>query len=275
MPVVRSGLVLKWPGGKAWLATGLAEILRQELSDGGCYYEPFVGGGAVFFRLEPNNAVLSDVNSALMEFYDVLRKRPCDLIKNVWRNSNCKDTYYRVRGSRPITSMGRAARFLFLNRTCWGGVYRVNKNGEFNVPFGNSGRSICNKGNAIRAARALSRSELLTCDFEGVLERAGNGDVIYLDPPYSQGFGKNCFGRYHSMGFVWEDHLRLVRSCERAVSRGAFVCVSAAMDRALLSSFKGWFVASCSRHSLVGRTSESRMAVREALIFSRPPSLLG
>jgi len=221
----------------------------------------------------PKLSVLSDINVSLIEFYEVLRQDPTNLVRCVWRNSNCRENYYRVRSSIPRTPMGRAARFLYLNRTCWGGVYRVNKEGQFNVPFGDSGRFICRKSAAIQAANALQHCDLRVSDFECTLDESVAGDVVYLDPPYSQGFGKDCFGRYNSVRFGWEDHLRLVEACKRAAKRGVFIAVSAAMHTDLLESFPRWIVQPCRRQSLVGRTRASRFPVTEALLLSRRPKV--
>lgn len=274
LPQDRTSPVLKWPGGKSWLATSLAEVFKREVSSTGRYFEPFVGGGAVFFEIMPRLALLSDINTALIEFYEVLRDDPEGLIRCVWRNSNNRENYYRVRASSPRTAIGRAARFLYLNRTCWGGVYRVNRNGQFNVPFGDSGRLIIRKVNVLQAAAALKNCDLRTCDFEVTLEEAVEGDVVYLDPPYSQGFGKDCFGRYNPVIFGWTDHQRLVKACQRAAKRGVFVAVSSAMDKDLIEAFPRWTIASCGRVSRVGRTPASRMQVTEAVLFSRRPFVL-
>jgi DNA adenine methylase len=246
--------------------------LRREFGKSGRYFEPFLGGGAAFFQLLPKVSLLSDINAELIEFYEVMRDDPDGLMRSVWRNSNDRENYYRVRSSSPRTALGRAARFLYLNRTCWGGVYRVNKQGKFNVPFGNSGRHICRKAAVLQAAAALRHSDLRIRDFELALDESTAGDVVYLDPPYSQGFGKDCFGRYNSVRFEWEDHLRLVKASKRAARRGAFVVISAAMHKDLLETLPRWTVLSFDRNSLVGRSRASRLPVTEALLFSRVPA---
>ncbi len=147
---------LKWPGGKRWLAPWLAEIIRPEL--GGSYYEPFLGGGAVFLQLSPATAVLSDLNEDLITTLDTIRNYPERVVHAAWRFTNTKTCYERVRKMGPRTDIGAAARFLYLNRTCWGGIYRLNRKGEFNTPFGNSGRAICRK-----ARRSRRKRQVQTC----------------------------------------------------------------------------------------------------------------
>lgn len=263
--------VLKWPGGKSWAADQLAQLAKAELGESGCYKEPFLGGGATFFTLKPVQATLSDANPNLIDFFEVLRSDPEGLLNAVWRLSNTREMYYRVRGSKPKSRLGRAARFLYLNRTCWGGIYRENKSGEFNVPFGNSGRVICRKKTLFEAASILEKAALRCCDFETTLDQANLGDVVYLDPPYSAGFGKECFSRYTANGFGWQDHIRLTSAARRAAERGAFVMVSGAMHLELLNGFRGWWLMPLTRHSMVSRTRESRFKVNEALILSKVP----
>ena len=119
---------IKWPGGKRWLAPNLAEAVESELEDR--YVEPFLGGGAVFFALEPARAVLSDLNPELIDLYSWVKRDPNLLVERVWRFSNTAECFYRARASKPRTSLGRAARMLYLSRTSFGGIYRLNKSGE-------------------------------------------------------------------------------------------------------------------------------------------------
>jgi DNA adenine methylase len=172
---------LKWPGGKRWLAPLLAEIVRPDLK--GTYFEPFLGGGAVFLQLNPERAVLSDVNPDLISFLETIRQCPRQVVNAVWRYTNTKECYYKVRKMRPRTSVGAAARFLYLNRTCWGGIYRLNREGEFNTPFGYSGRTICRLHEVLEGCVRFDRAELVCRDFEVSLPVCRKGDVVYLDPP--------------------------------------------------------------------------------------------
>ncbi len=169
-------------------------------------------------QLKPQRAVLSDVNGDLITTLCTLRASPTDVTKAVWRFSNSRGCYERVRRSVPRNDVGAAARFVFLNRTCWGGIYRLNRRGEFNVPFGNSERIICRSEQVLALARSLSDAQLFVGDFEGFMNLAGAGDVCYADPPYTtKGLTMDSAGTMNgfSVGkirFVWRLSLKLQRS---------------------------------------------------------------
>lgn len=263
--------LVKWPGGKAWLAPRLARILACELAANSSYFEPFVGGGAVYFTLRPARAFLSDVNPALIAFFRTLRARPRAVLRSMLRYSNTSECYYHVRAMTPRTSVGEAARFLYLNRTCWGGVFRLNRNGSFNVPFGNSGRVICRSNMLIATAAALQSVHLRTADFEDALAGAAAGDVVYADPPYTTLGQGNGFLRYNERLFRWSDQQRLARTCHDVAHRGAFVAVSGLDHPDILRLYRDWWVLKVERQSLVSRTSAGRRKVSEIVLFSRKP----
>ncbi|MCH8043054.1 MAG: Dam family site-specific DNA-(adenine-N6)-methyltransferase [Planctomycetes bacterium] len=263
---------LKWPGGKRWLAPLLRAIMVRELT--GTYYEPFVGAGAVFLQLRPERSVLSDTNSDLIHFFNVVRTRPEEVVRAVWQCSNTAECYARVRRRVPRSDVGRAARFLFLNRTCWGGIYRTNKVGEFNVPFGDSGRRLCSLQHVIDVSAVYSNAALAVQDFESGFRCAKSGDAIYADPPYTGKGENNGFVRYNEKLFSWSDQVRLARECRSAKQRGVFVAVSGLRHDELLSLYSGWWVLKLSRHSTVSRELASRRQITEVAIFSRKPKEL-
>lgn len=272
LPTVVSPVVnpcLKWPGGKRWLAPVLADIMKRELA--GRYFEPFLGGAAVFLTLRPRAALLADINHELIEFYRVSRRQPEAVVEAAWRFRNDEDGYYAARSSRPRTTVGRAARFLFLNKTCWGGIYRLNRVGEFNVPFGRSGRHVCSRQSVRAVADALKTSILRCSDFEAVIEEAVEGDGVYADPPYTTKGENNGFVRYNEKLFAWEDQERLARVCRKAGRRGVFVAVSGLWHDDLLSLYPGWWAMRLPRSSLISRKAEGRRLVSEVVLFSRRP----
>jgi len=261
---------LKWPGGKRWIAPLLDDIIREDLD--GTYYEPFAGAAAVFLSLQPSRAVLSDVNRDLIKCLSTVRQHPEAVVRGLRRLSNTSDCYYRVRRSQPRTSVGEAVRFVYLNRTCWGGLYRLNRNGDFNVPFGDSGRPICRRGDIVAAASALESATLRHAEFGDVLPDAGRGDVVYADPPYTTRGQDNGFVRYNEVLFKWDDQERLAREAKRAATRGALVVVSGLWHPDLLRLYQGWWALRISRSSRVSRSPAGRRLVREAVLFSRLPS---
>ena len=261
--------LLKWPGGKRWLAPELAPILGEECR--GRYFEPFLGGGAVFLALQPESAVLSDNNAELIESLSVLRSAPGGILDRLWRLSNSEECYYRVRASRPTTRVGAAARFIYLNRTCWGGIYRLNQRGEFNVPFGNSGRIICRKRDLEDNARGLSRAKLLCRDFEVSMRQARSGDVVYADPPYTTRGQNNGFLRYNEKLFAWKDQKRLADAAHQAARRGAFVAISGIWHKDVLGLYPGWWRIRLDRPSNVSGDPSYRGMAQEVVLFSRAP----
>lgn len=263
---------LKWPGGKRWLSPLLADVIWSELA--GRYYEPFVGAGAVFVRMRPPIASLSDINAELIEFLQVAAEWPNEVTEAVWRFSNTRDCYDRVRSSIPRTPVGRAARFLYLNRTCWGGVHRLNKNGEFNVPFGNSGRRIISRSHVLEIANAFSTAELAAEDFGVSFGKAGAGDAIYADPPYARKTDSDAFVRYNKKNFTWSDQVRLALCAKQARRRGVFVALSGHFDPEFLSLYQGWWVLRVERHSAISRNTLHRKVAVEAVVFSRRPKNL-
>lgn len=262
---------LKWPGGKAWLAPVLAAAFNHELR--GNYYEPFAGAVAVFCQLCPRSALLSDINVDLMNFYECLKRDPDALIAAVRKYKNTSACYYSVRSTKPRSKVGAAARFLYLNRTCWGGVYRLNREGEFNVPFGNSGRAICRYENLIQAYEALRNAKLTCDDFERVMDGARSGDVIYADPPYTTLGEGNGFLRYNERLFGWKDQERLAATCQRAADRGVFVAVSGLWHDDVLGLFPHWWALKLERHSLISREVYGRRKIHEVVLFSKRPHL--
>jgi DNA adenine methylase len=219
---------LRWAGGKRWLARTLVPILRGRLK--GTYYEPFLGAGAVFFALAPDRALLSDLNADLIGAFRVVAERPQELVEEVRIVPVAAETYYEQRAEEPEEPLRRAARFLYLNRTCYGGIYRENKRGKFNTPYGGGSRTpapLWERSLVERCALPLSKHgiSLAVRDFEPSLDAAGEGDVVYCDPAY-RAATRAQFDRYGALVFGWEDQVRLARAAARARERGALVVVS-------------------------------------------------
>jgi DNA adenine methylase len=218
---------LKWAGGKTQL---LPELVRHVPTTYGRYVEPFVGGGALFFHLQPKEAVLADLNEELINTYRVVRDGVDDLIAELKKYVNDEDFYYEVRDQDPKTldPLRRAARTIYLNKTCYNGLYRVNKAGEFNVPFGRrKNPSICDESTLLAAHRALQGVELVSGDYKDVLrEYARPGDFVYLDPPYYPVGGYADFKRFTKEFFYEEDHIELRNEFRRLADLGCQVLLT-------------------------------------------------
>lgn len=219
--------ILKWAGGKTQM---LDKILPHVPEQYGRYIEPFFGGGALFFYLEPNNSIISDSNPELINVY----KRVADDVEGVVAAlktfENTEEMYYRIRSQNwlDLEPSYAAARTIFLNKTCFNGLYRVNKNGGFNVPFGRyKNPTICDETTLRQASRSLRQAAILCGDYLDILgENAKKGDFIFLDPPYVPVSKNADFKRYTKLQFREDDHRRLAKEVERLKSLGCSVLLT-------------------------------------------------
>ncbi|MGB9661713.1 MAG: DNA adenine methylase [Moorellaceae bacterium] len=201
--------LVKWAGGKGQLLPQMVPLFPRKFA---LYLEPFVGGGAVFFHLLPEKAVLIDNNPELINFYLVVRDNVEDLIIASSRHRNTREYYYFLRAQDPkkMDPVSRASRFLYLNKTAYNGLWRVNRQGKYNVPYGRyKNPKIVDAENLRAASRVLQRAEILLDDFSRVLSYAQAGDFVYLDPPYHPVSDTACFTSYTSEAFTEEDQKRL------------------------------------------------------------------
>jgi len=231
---------LKWAGGKRWLVNKAAELL-PEANQFNRYIEPFLGGGAVFFHLQPGNGLLSDVNDDLINAYIVIRDYWEDLLDllNKYDKRHSKDFYYKVRSSRPRTQLNKAARFIYLNRTCWNGLYRVNRKGEFNVPIGSKTKVLLSEDNFSEVSNILQNIEIRVCDFEHSINQANEGDFVFIDPPYTVKHNLNGFVKYNETIFTWDDQVRLKDAIIRATNRGAEILLLNADHQSIKNLYIG------------------------------------
>ncbi len=258
---------LRWAGGKQWIAARLASMIP---SDSGIYYEPFLGGGSVYFATLPSRAVLSDLNGRLVETYRVLRDNPLAVTSVLQCWSNDEFRYYNVRASEYQDEAHRAAQFIYLNRTCWNGLYRVNKQGTFNVPFANHGRAIFNTNHLLQVSYALRGTELQCSDFEYILRRAQPRDFVYLDPPYTTLGDAGGFSKYNVDCFTWNDQLRLGHVAVTLAKRGCYVLVSNVGQKEILELYPGFLSKEMVRHSIIAASSKFRKVTNELLLASEP-----
>ena len=194
--------LLKWPGGKRELLPHTTRLLPLNSRR---YFEPFVGGGAVFFATRPRDAFLSDTDSELINCYIQVRDRPELVIARLASLRNTEEDYYKVRRSIPRTDVGRAARTIYLATLAFNGIHRKNTEGQFNVPYGYKWHlRPCDRPRIRAASHALQRTQLRCGDFEIAVEDAGKRDVVYLDPPYTVAHGNNGFLKYNAKIFSGE-----------------------------------------------------------------------
>ena len=219
--------VLKWAGGKTQLLTEI--VARLPLSYNR-YFEPFLGGGALYFALAPHPAVVSDSSPELMNVYQVLSEDADRLMKKLDSLKNTKEVYYEIRSLnwRELSPLDAAARTIFLNKTCFNGLYRVNKDGQFNVPYGANKRTIFYDEKDLRAASALLQTSFVFCaDYHRVLtELAQPGDFVFLDPPYVPVSEYSDFKRYTKEQFGLEDQKQLAADVKALADKGCYVMLT-------------------------------------------------
>jgi len=230
--------ILRWAGSKKKL---LRHLIAASPAKFNTYLEPFVGSGVLYLRLNPKRAILSDINEHLIQAYETVRAEP----KLVWDClmawSPTSEFYYHLREKQTtqLNDLERAARFIYLNRYCFNGVYRTNLKGEFNVSRGKGNLGIPDWDIFSAFAEKLIASKIENCDFEKTVNRAKNNDYIYLDPPYAE-VGKRDRGEYGIGTFRPSDVSRLLDSILRADKRGAKILLSYSADHLDLNLLKGW-----------------------------------
>ncbi len=210
---------VKWVGGKAQL---LPEILRRMPARGSIavYHEPFVGGGAVFFALQPARSVLSDINSELINTFHVVRDNLEILIRDLREHEHSAEYFYNIRGAdrspafQQWTPVQRASRLIYLNKTCYNGLFRVNSKGHFNTPFGRyTNPNYVDVENLTACSGALKKAEVLLASFDSVVDRARSGDFVYFDPPYAPLSKTAYFTDYDKDGFGDDMQQKLFEVC--------------------------------------------------------------
>jgi DNA adenine methylase len=265
---------LKWPGGKQWLAARLAGLIPTNTEF--TYFEPFLGGASLFFAARPRRAVLGDINPRLIETYVAVRDRPNQVIRYLTGWQNTKENFYEIRGDRYRGFIKRAAQFIYLNKTCWNGLYRVNREGEFNVPYGHHDRTVFEREQLRDGSSILASAKLICADFDRALKTATAGDFVYLDPPYTVLHSDNGFRRYNEKLFSWEDQERLAETATELIRRGCRVVVSNAAHSKVAALYPAFAKYRVQRMSLLAADSSHRCSTREALFssFEIPSSVL-
>lgn len=254
---------VKWAGGKRSVIPEIAKRLPDNMPN---YWEPFAGGGAVFFAIENmiGKAYLSDLNEELMLAYKMIQKNPEDIIDSLLLHSqkHKKASYYlKVRGSAGTDAIEIASRFIYLNRTCYNGLYRVNKSGKFNVPKGSyKNPMICDSENLRAVSKVLKKVSIKLGQFDKTVTPKG-GDFIYCDPPYDE-----CFASYQPGGFNQDDQTRLKNSVDEWVAAGANVMISNADTQLIRKLYKNYNISTIKASRNISCKSDGRGKIDEVLI---------
>ena len=257
---------LKWAGGKKRLLPTLLPLLPERIRR---YFEPFIGGGAMFFNLAPKSAVVSDINEDLINVYSCVRRDVDALIEDLRRHRYDKEYYYAMRALDPadLSPIGRASRMIYLNRTCFNGLYRVNRRGQFNVPIGRyKNPTICPEDRLRAASETLQGAALRCVGYQGATEECRAGDFVYFDPPYHPTSRTANFTSYTAGAFSFDDQIELSEVFADLSDRGVHCMLSNSDTLEVRGLYRHFRVDIIEAPRAISRDPSGRKAVTEVLV---------
>ena len=262
---------LKWAGGKRQLISQMDQYFPKKFNK---YIEPFVGGGAIFFYLLPENAILIDINKDIINAYRVIKNNVTELIGSLKKHKNEKEYYYDIRNvDRDLeefdgwSTTEKASRIIFMNRCCFNGLYRVNSKGQFNVPFGiYKNPKFCDEENLISVQKALKNVNLVNDSFDKCLDFAEEDDFIYFDPPYVPISDSANFTSYTKDNFNNDDQIRLNETFKSLDERGCNVMLSNSYSDFILDLYRDYHIHFLQAKRAINSDASKRGAIKEVLI---------
>ncbi|MEC4887553.1 MAG: DNA adenine methylase [Scytonema sp. PMC 1070.18] len=266
---------LKWAGGKRQLVPVIVEHHLPKNYNYQTYYEPFLGGGALLFTLQPHKAVINDSNSELINCYQIIRDSVDELIENLKIHRNHEEYYYAIRdwdrekSFHSKTPVQRASRIIFLNKTCYNGLFRVNSQGQFNVPFGKYKNPNILDVAVLKAVNKYLKDNqitILNLDFQDALKDAKKGDFIYLDPPYDPVSYTASFTGYDVNGFNKDEQIRLKETFDDLDRRGCKVLLSNAYTKFIVNLYKDYKQTKISAIRAINSNPKKRGKIDEILV---------
>ena len=265
--------VLKWVGGKRQL---LPEIRKRIPKKYKVYYEPFLGGGAVLFDLQPKKAIVNDLNSELINVYKTIKSFPTELVEELRKFSNDEETFYNIRNIdrdktkyQELSNIQKAARIIYLNKTCFNGLYRVNNAGEFNSPFGRYKNPNIVNDKTIYAVNKYFNTADITFkngDFEECIKEIQKDSFVYLDPPYDPISKTSNFTGYNQGGFSDEEQIRIKNMCDRLNENGIKFLLSNSATPFIKELYKDYIIDIVSAKRSVNSKADKRGEIEEVLI---------
>ena len=257
---------LRWAGGKSWLLKHLHDLLPRNGFNN--YHEPFLGGASIFLALNPQHSFLSDLNEELMDTYETLRVYPEEIIECLKDYVNEEQYYYQIRATDFQDPIERAARFIYLNQTSFNGIFRVNLEGKYNVPYGHRTKDFLEPEKLRAVSQRLQDATLRKGDFSMVLENVNEKDLVFLDPPYTVSHNNNGFIKYNHKLFSLDDQIRLGQVIDQIKERRAFYILTNAAHHKIQEIFqKGDSILKKSRTNVIGGTKAQR-GYTEEFVFT-------
>lgn len=265
---------LKWAGGKTRLIPEIKGFVPETINN---FIEPFVGAGSVFLSIKPEKAIINDLNKDLVICYETIRDNVDELIKELSKLSskNNKEDFIKIRNLdrdkekfKKQTDVQRAARIIYLNKTCFNGLYRVNSKNEFNVPFGNyKNPKILDEHNLREISEYLKSVTIYCCDFEKIIGMAKPGDFVYLDPPYQPITKTSSFTSYTKDGFSDSDQIRLKNAIDKLKENNIKFLLSNSCCDFIKELYSGYNIKEIPLRRLISASGDSRNIVKEVLIY--------
>ncbi|HHY52432.1 MAG TPA: DNA adenine methylase [Clostridiales bacterium] len=265
--------VVKWVGGKRQLLDEITPLLPKPITS---YCEPFLGGGAVLFSIQPKNAIVNDINEDLMTVYEVIRDDVESLIASLKKHENTAEYFYAIRdldrnkdAYRSMSKVERASRLIYLNKTCYNGLFRVNSSGEFNSPFGYyKNPNIVNEPVLRAVSKYFNSNNIIFCceDFAETLNRVKKGSFVYLDPPYDPVSDTANFTGYNKGGFDRNEQIRLKQCCDELTKRGVKFLLSNSATEFIRDLYKDYYITIVQAKRAINSNASRRGAIEEVLI---------
>jgi len=265
--------ILKWAGGKRKL---LPELMQRVPEEYNCYYEPFVGGGSLLFQLLPEKAVINDANTELVNLYQVIKNNPHALIEDMKKHKNNEEYFYTIRKMdrddetfSKLSDVEKASRILYLNKTCYNGLFRMNRSHHFNSPFGRyKNPKILDEETILGISDYFNKSsiEIMTADFEVSLKKATKTDFVYLDPPYDPVSETANFTTYDGNEFGKSEQIRLKKCCDALDKRGVKFLESNSATDFILEQYQGYHIDHVLMPRMINSNAKKRGKVEEVLI---------
>lgn len=265
---------LKWVGGKRQLIPSIVELLPKNIKNLN-YVEPFIGGGAVLFHLQPKNAVINDYNKELINVYNVIKNNLTELIVDLNKHNNNSEYFYKIRGLdrteqfHDLTPIQRASRIIYLNKTCFNGLYRVNNAGEFNAPFGYyKNPNIVNEPTLKAVSKYLNSNKIViqNVDYEIPLKDLNQKSFVYLDPPYHPISESSNFTGYVQGGWDIYDQIRLRDTCNDLNSKGVKFLLSNSSSPQIKELYKDYQINIVKANRVINSNGADRGEIDELLI---------
>ena len=265
--------VVKWVGGKRQLLDEITPLLPRRITS---YCEPFLGGGAVLFSIQPSKAIINDINEDLMLVYEVIRDDVEGLIKSLEQYENTSEYFYKIRDIdrdkefyHSMSKVERASRLIYLNKTCFNGLFRVNSSGEFNSPFGHYKNPNIINAPVLRAVNKYfnaNKIQIYNEDFEETLKRVNKGGFVYLDPPYDPVSDTANFTGYNKGGFNRKEQERLKECCDELTRRGVKFMLSNSATAFIKELYRDYDITIVTAKRAINSNASKRGAVEEVLI---------